>query len=115
MIKKLLILPILLTLILATNTLAENKINEDQLNAISKMGKLNAIALQCKYIEQMQYIKQVLILNLPKKRALGDWFEIATRTAFMDFITSDSTCESHAVFVLQVDDAAKELENAFKK
>ncbi len=115
MIKKILFLLILpVQLSLTSVTPAKEAATNSQLNSIAALGKLNGIALQCNYIEQMQRIKQALVLNLPKKRALGDWFESSTNTAFLNFMNNNNNCGSIAIFTLKVDDAIVELENAFK-
>lgn len=88
---------------------------DNQLSAIEKMGALNGVALQCRYMDQMQRIKLSLVLHLPKQRALGDWFEKTTNTAFMDFMGDDESCPDSLDFVEQVDAAIKEIELAFKK
>ncbi len=117
MIQKLFVFPVLL-LPLAfspTTTLAQEAANQSQLDSVSEMGNLNGTALQCSYVEQMQRIKQALVLNLPKQRALGDWFENSTNASFLNFMKSGNGCGSKAIFTLQVDDAIVELENVFKK
>ncbi len=115
MTKNILIVPILLAQLAFTpNVLAQEAASTPQLDSISKLGELNATALQCSYVEQMQRIKQALILNLPKQRALGDWFENSTNTAFLSFISGGNNCGSLAIFTLKVDEAVIELENVFK-
>lgn len=88
---------------------------ENQLDAISAMGRVNGIALQCRYMEQMQRIKMTLVLHLPRQRALGDWFEQTTNTSFMDFMNTDSSCPDSQAFVARVDGAIKKIESAFAK
>ncbi len=107
--KLLIILALLLQLAFSTTAMSRSAANRNQLDSISLLGGLNGTALQCGYVEQMQRIKQALILNLPKQRALGDWFESSTNVEFLDFITSNKNCGSLAIFTLQVDDAIREL------
>ncbi len=114
MIKKIIILITLFVgASLQSNVYAQQVSSDLQLDKVAKLGELNGIALQCGYKEQMQKIKQALILNLPKKRALGDWFESTTNASFLDFF-GNKKCGSLAIFTLQVDKAIIELENAFK-
>lgn len=87
--------------------------SETQLQAISEMGKLNGVALHCRYFDQVQRIKMVLVQNLPKQRMLGEWFEQSTNTAFMNFIESDSECPDALAFVHEVDTAVSQLETVF--
>ena len=79
------------------------------------MGELNGIALQCRYDDQVRRIKMVLVINLPKQRALGEWFETSTNQSFMDFMAKDKTCPSAGSFALEVDKAVEQLQAAFAK
>lgn len=86
---------------------------DQQLASISKLGQLNGIALQCGYIPQVQKIKQSLVLNLPKQRELGEWFEYQTNNSFMEFIKNNTACPEPAVFSGQVQLAIRKLETEF--
>jgi len=88
---------------------------EDQHAAISRLGMLNGIALQCRYFEQMQRIKLTLVANLPKRRELGLLFEDVTNKSFMGFMHQDATCPGSADFVSRVDAAVGKLESAFSQ
>jgi len=89
--------------------------SESQLSAISTLGELNGIALQCRYIEQMQKIKKALVVNLPKRRELGLLFEQNTNEAFMDFINENAVCPNEHVYFKRVNQAIESLEVAFRK
>lgn len=88
---------------------------ESQLAAISALGELNGVALQCSYIEQMQQIKRALVLSLPKRRELGELFEQTTNRSFMGFMTDNSVCPEQHIYVEHVGQAIHTLESAFKK
>ncbi|MCW9078411.1 MAG: hypothetical protein OQK74_04465 [Gammaproteobacteria bacterium] len=88
---------------------------EDQHAAITMLGELNGVALQCRYLEQTQRIKHTLVANLPKRRELGLLFEDATNKSFLAFMQRDETCPGSADFVGQVDSAVDLLEAAFAK
>lgn len=105
----------LMMLLLQSGLLLAQPASDEQLAAISRLGELNGIALQCRYIEQMQNIKRSMILNLPKKRELGFWFEQTTNTAFMDFLNKNAACPDSEVFTQQVNTARTRLETVFKK
>ncbi len=90
-------------------------VSNPQLEAISELGRLNGIALQCRYIEQMQKIKLVLVHNLPKQRALGDWFEQKTNTSYMDFMSASQNCPAPAEYDQLLATAIDRLESVFKK
>lgn len=102
-----------LTLLLCLNT--SFAASDQQLASISKLGQLNGIALQCGYLPQVQKIKQSLVLNLPKLRELGEWFEYQTNNSFMEFIKSNADCPEPTLFSGQVQLAITKLENEFAK
>lgn len=89
--------------------------DEAKLSAVAEMGRLNGIALQCHYLDQVQRIKQSLMLNLPKQRALGAWFEQETSASFMDFMNSQATCPGMLQFDESLAQATRKLETVFKK
>ncbi len=89
--------------------------SENQLAAISKAGELNGIALQCRFLEQTQRLKRAMVLNLPKERKLGEWFDVNTNLSFMDFISSKSVCPDEQSFRSQLDNCIKQIEFAFKE
>ncbi len=88
---------------------------DNQLNAISNLGQLNGIALQCRYMVPMQQIKQSLVSHLPKQRELGKLFEDSTNQSFMDFINQDSSCPDPLAFMRRVSTAISQLEAAYMK
>ncbi len=89
--------------------------SENQLAVISKAGELNGIALQCQFLEQTQRLKRAMVLNLPKERKLGEWFDVNTNLSFLDFISSKSVCPDAHSFRSQVDNSIKQIESAFKQ
>lgn len=110
--KTLFLLPLLTMLFWQSSA---NANSDGQLAAIGNLGKLNGVALQCRYLDQMRRIKQVLVLNLPKKRELGLHFEQTTNASFLAFMNEQSDCPDVSAFVSQIDDAVTELETAFKR
>jgi hypothetical protein len=101
-----------LGVLLAQSVRAET---EDQHAAITMLGELNGVALQCRYFDQTQRIKHTLVANLPKRRELGLLFEDATNKSFLAFMQRDETCPGSADFVGQIDSAVGRLEAAFAK
>ena len=89
--------------------------NSQQLQAIARMGELNGVALQCSYLEQVQRIKQALILNLPKQREFGIWFEKTTQDSFMNFMQNSLTCPDVNDLDQQIYSAISQLKSEFKK
>jgi hypothetical protein len=101
-----------LAVLFAPSVLAETEV---QHATIARLGELNGVALQCRYFDQTQRIKQTLVANLPKRRELGLLFEDATNRSFMTFMQHDETCPGPAAFVGQVDSAVNDLEAAFSE
>jgi len=99
----------------SSNTYAARAASSSQLESIADLGRLNGVALQCRYMTQMQQIKQALVLNLPKQRALGEWFENKTNESFMAFMTTNASCPSATEFMQQVNAAIITLESEYKK
>jgi len=83
--------------------------------AIARLGVLNGVALQCRYFDQTQRIKRVLVANLPKRRELGLLFEDTTNRSFIAFMQQDASCPGTAAFVERVDSAVSDLEAAYAK
>jgi hypothetical protein len=109
---KLKILALLSALIWQSTAMAAS---DKQLLAVAEMGRLNGVALQCKYLDQVQEIKRLLVLNLPKERALGDWFEQKTSASYMGFIESKVGCPGLIQFDEALKKATSQLETVFKK
>jgi len=86
---------------------------DTQLQAIARMGELNGIALQCRYLDQMRRIKQVLISHLPKQRALGEWFEKTTQDSFMNFMQQNRECPGLIEYERELDQASKRIAEVF--
>ncbi len=101
-------------LLLQTPFVVSAATSEEQLQAISEIGRLNGIALQCRFLPQVQRIKRELVLNLPKQRALGDWFEQKTNESFMGFMQKGEACPAVFDFDQSLQQAVVKLEEAFK-
>ncbi len=108
-------LPFFILISISSSAFATRAATEPQLNSIAELGRLNGVVLQCGYKTQMQQIKQALVLNLPKQRALGEWFENSTNDSFMAFMSTNASCPSATEFMQQVNAAIITLESEFKK
>ncbi len=106
-------LPLTVLLLLSSLHSAFAADRDARLQAIARMGELNGIALQCRYLDQMRRIKQVLIQNLPKQRALGEWFETTTQDSFMAFMQSDRECPGLIEFERDLDEASRQIREVF--
>ncbi len=113
--KTLLFLPFFILISISFSAFAAQAASDSQLESIADLGRLNGVALQCRYTTQMQQIKQALVLNLPKQRVLGEWFENKTNDSFMAFMTTNASCPSATEFMQQVNAAIITLESEFKK
>lgn len=113
--KTLILLPFIILISISSGAYASRAATSSQLSSIAELGKLNGVALQCRYTSQMQQIKQALVLNLPKQRALGEWFENSTNDSFMAFMNTSASCPSATEFMQQVNAAIITLESEFKK
>jgi hypothetical protein len=109
--KSLSVVALLLTLLCSASA---NSATPAELDAIAEMGRLNGIALQCRYVEKMQKIKMSLVLHLPRQRELGDWFERSTNQSFMDFMNRDARCPPLEMYEQQLEAAIKDIEKIFQ-
>lgn len=87
----------------------------DKLQTIRELGQLNGIALQCKYLQHTQQMKQALVSSLPKDRALGELFDSTTNKSFLGFINEGNSCPEESQFTTQVDAAISALQQAYEK
>ena len=60
--------------------------DDEHFSAIKRLGQINGVALHCKALAETQRIKRALVLNLPKRRQLGDLFDVETNASFLRFI-----------------------------
>jgi hypothetical protein len=99
-------LPLLLGL---SPVLSADPVQSPGNQAVAELGRLNGIALNCRYFGEVKRIKRILIESLPKRRELGQLFEDQTDASFKAFIKTGAACPSPAAFALEVDAAAAEL------
>jgi len=113
MVNKSVILPVTITLMLsAFQAMAAT---ENQLNSIKHIGQLNGVALHCKFLTEARRMKLVLVARLPKRRQLGQIFDDSTNESFLAFIQNRSVCPDQQQFILKVDAAVADLNQAFSK
>ena len=89
--------------------------DDEQMSAIKRLGQLNGVALQCKALPETQRMKRLLVLNLPKRRQLGELFDLESNASFMRFIEDKAVCPSPETLRKQVDEAIAVLEKVFAK
>ncbi|TVO72998.1 hypothetical protein [Sedimenticola selenatireducens] len=100
--------------LLFTFTVNAESITEQQYSVIKKMGDLNGIALNCRYLNETQRMKKALVAALPKIRQFGEAFDTETNTAFLKFIEQKSSCPAEDRLSIDVDQAIIALDRAFK-
>lgn len=88
-------------------------ISPAQQHAIERLGQLNGTALQCGYFEETKRLKEAMVNNVPKIRALGALFEDATDSAFMNNLQNKSACPAPAMLEQEIGKGIKALRDAF--
>ena len=81
--------------------------------AVNAPGRLNGVALQCKYIDQVRHMKAAVVASAPKERSYGLAFDEATNEAFLAFIQDDAPCPSHAELARRVGHKVDAMNAAF--
>jgi hypothetical protein len=87
--------------------------DSEQLAAITALGSLNGIALQCGALGETQRIKKALVATLPKRRQLGELFDYETNRSFLAFMENNETCPSPQVLARQIDEALERLRSLY--
>jgi len=88
-------------------------ISDPQYEAIKQLGMLNGVALQCGFVDQTRLMKQGLVKALPKRRELGQAFDVVTNQSFLKFIEEEDSCPAADQFARQVDESLQGLSKAF--
>ncbi|BAO45642.1 hypothetical protein [Thiolapillus brandeum] len=104
------VLPLLLSLPLVSSA---EPIENEGYQAVEELGRLNGVALNCRFFDQAQRIKRIMIDNLPKQRELGQIFEDETNASFLRFTKAAKPCPSPAEFAEHVGEAEDALKQAF--
>ncbi|MCW8906782.1 MAG: hypothetical protein OQL28_06005 [Sedimenticola sp.] len=89
--------------------------SDEQLESIRQLGRLNGVALNCRYVDETRRMKKALVLALPKRRQLGELFDTETNDAFLKFIEQRRECPLEAELNQQVDQAIMDLDKAFAR
>ena len=87
--------------------------SEQRHQAVSDLGRLNGVALHCKYLDQVRVMKAAVVENAPKQRSYGQAFDAGTNEAFLEHIQSANPCPGHAGFTEQVNTAISKLQQVF--
>ena len=81
--------------------------------AVSALGRLNGIALHCRYLDRVRDMKAAVIANAPKQRSYGLAFDEATNASFLEQIDRHAPCPGEAGFAAEVTAAVQHLEQVF--
>lgn len=76
--------------------------DEPRYRAVSAVGELNGVALQCRYLDQVRRMKGAVVAYAPKERSYGLAFDEATNSAFLAFARRNDSCPVHAEFEQEV-------------
>ncbi len=106
------ITPFVLASLIATSPVVAD--DEARYDAVKALGRLNGIALQCKYIGQVSRMKQAVVETVPKERSFGLAFDQAANDSFLAFIQEQSPCPGPAGFENDVAQQIESLQQAFK-
>ncbi|GAB4352088.1 MAG: hypothetical protein Kow006_16500 [Gammaproteobacteria bacterium] len=105
--------PTLALLTLAAFGTPAQAINAAQQQAIEHLGELNGTALQCGYFDQTKRLKEAMVANVPKVRALGALFEEATDRSFMNNVQNKRPCPAPQQLSQAVSEGIEALRDAF--
>ncbi len=106
--KSLVLFPLLV--LMSVGARAES---DAQFAAIARLAGLNAVALQCRFLDQTQRIKAALVERLPKKRYLGEYFDAKTNMAYMDALARHAACPEKSRLAADIGAAIAGLKTAF--
>lgn len=102
-----------LLLLLVVVAAQAQTVTAPQSDAIRQMGQLNGVALNCRFLQETRRMKKALVLTLPKRRQLGELFDMETHNAFLKFIEDGQSCPGERTFSERVDAAILVLDQAF--
>ncbi len=86
---------------------------QQQFDSLKAMGKLNGVALQCKYLKQVQKMKAAIVESAPPERSIGLAFDQASNDSFLAFLASGQPCPGPAGFEREVSQAIADMKAAF--
>ncbi len=84
-----------------------------QYDAVTALGELNGVALQCKYLDQVRRMKTAVVANAPKERSFGLAFDEATNKSFLAFAREQRPCPGRGGFEDQVGERVESMRQAF--
>ena len=107
------ITPFVLASLFATSPVVADTDTEARYDAVKSLGRLNGIALQCKYIDQVSRMRQAVVKTVPKERSFGLAFDQAANDSFLEFTLKRSSCPGPAGFEKDVSQQIELLQQTF--
>ncbi len=104
--------PLMICLSMAIS-LAASADEDARYQAVTGLGELNGIALQCKYLDQVRRMKAAVVATAPKERSFGLAFDQATNDGFLAFIRNAQVCPTHEVLEHRVGQGIEQMTKAF--
>ena len=104
---------VVILMVASWTPMAASAISDAQHDAINHLGGLNGMALHCKFYDETRRMKEAMVANVPKIRALGALFEDTTNAGFMKALESNQPCPSAAEFAQQVSAGIERLRGSF--
>ena len=112
---QILITPFVLASLFVMSSVVADADADARYDAVKDLGRLNGIALQCKYIDQVSRMKQAVVQTVPKERSFGLAFDQAANDSFLVFIQEQAPCPGPAGFEKDVSQQIELLQQTFKK
>lgn len=109
------ITPFVLAPLFAVSSVVADADTDARYDAVKALGRLNGIALQCRYIDQVSRMKQAVVATVPKERSFGLAFDQAANDSFLAFIQQQSLCPGPAGFDKDVSQQIELLQQIFNK
>lgn len=86
---------------------------EQQNQAVSRLGELNGIALNCDYPAETMRMKKALIANVPKRRGIGQLFDDKSHESFLSIIRQGAICPDERELQGWIDEAIVTLKQVY--
>lgn len=104
---------LLLAILLFASSSSAASDQDPRYQAVQAMGRLNGVALHCRYLDQVRRMKAAVVANAPKERSFGLAFDEATNQSFLDFIKTRAVCPEQAGFGRKVGHGIDALKAVF--
>jgi hypothetical protein len=83
--------------------------------AVNELGQLNGIALACKQPALVSRARNSIVTTAPKTRDIGEMFENATNSAYLEQGKGKTPCPDGAALAGKIGAAEKRLQAAYPR